>query len=156
MMFRSDGDVFHSRGLRQRNPRRRVKLDGIEESGEFRVVPSIYGTRLHYPFPVPQPAVHSPVNEHSEFCILNPIAGFQIGGRRSAVLLRIRFWNSRKAGGTQKDRQKQGARANRNFHFNLPGKPAVVPQRNTWILSNASMKSSAITGEPHSSRGLLV
>src|ERR1700693_1436413 len=152
MMLRSDGDVFHSRGLRQRHPRRRVKLDGIEKSGEFRVVPSVYGTRLHHPFPVAQLAVHSPVNEHPEFCILKPAARFQVGGSRSVVLLCIRFRSPCKGGGTEKPRKSHGSHANRNFHFNLPWKTFACPALNTWILANTSIKSSDITVEPRASR----
>ena len=84
----SDGDVLHACGLRQRNPRRRVKLDGIEKRRQLRVIGSVDGPRLHDPFAVTQNAVHAPVNEHSELGILEPGARLYVRRSGHVVLLR--------------------------------------------------------------------
>ena len=99
VMLRSDGDVLHTRGFCQRHPRRRLKLDRIEEPRQLCVICSIDGPRLHNPFAVAKHAVHSPMNEHPELCVLEPGARLQIlrSGRVSSLRgLRVGGLRSRK------------------------------------------------------------
>src|ERR1700674_1879273 len=122
MMLRSDGGVFHAGGLCQRDPRRWGKLDRIEKRRQFRVIRSIDRPPLHDPFPIPQHAIHSPVNKHSELCILKPSARIQILGGRRVILLRgcarVRRYGSRKKCGCNYDRSK----TRNNLHVNLQRK----------------------------------
>jgi hypothetical protein len=79
VMFRRNGDVLHACGLRQCNPCRRIKFDGIEEAGQLRIFRSADGPCLHHPFTVSQHAVHAPMNEHAELRVLEPLARLQVG-----------------------------------------------------------------------------
>ena len=87
MMFRRNGDVLHPGRFGQRDPRRGIKFDGIEEIGELCVIGAIDGPCFHDPLPVAEDAVDAPMNEHAELRVLEPCARLQALRRGSVSLL---------------------------------------------------------------------
>src|SRR5262245_47928089 len=83
MMLASDGDVLHSGRFGQRDPFARAELRWIELRRDLLVFRNRNFLFVHYPFALTQDAVHSPMDEHSELCILKPLASSLVGRTRS-------------------------------------------------------------------------
>src|SRR5262249_18465446 len=67
----------------QRDPFARAELRWIELRRDLLVFRNRNFLFVHYPFALTQDAVHSPMDEHSELCILKPLASSLVGRTRS-------------------------------------------------------------------------
>src|SRR6516162_3342181 len=77
-MARGHDDVAHSRLLGERDPLGSVELHWIELRGELLVLRAGKVLCVHHPLAVAEQAVDSPVNEHAEAGLLEPLTRFQV------------------------------------------------------------------------------
>src|SRR5262249_37287463 len=79
MMFAGDGDVLHAGTFRQSYNLRCTKFGRVELGSELFIFGDGDFFLVHHPFAPSGHTVYTPVDEHSEFGVLKPLAGFQVG-----------------------------------------------------------------------------
>src|ERR1700722_8471808 len=82
MMPRRNRDVLHPRGLSQRNPGPSIKLLRIKKLRQPLILMHREMPLMKNPLPIPQYAIHAPMNKHPKLRILKFLPSLQILGRR--------------------------------------------------------------------------
>ena len=78
VVFARDRDVPHASCLGHRDPLGRIERDRIEQWRQFLVVGRSNRAVVHDPLAVTEDAVHAPVDEQAELCVLEPGARLEV------------------------------------------------------------------------------